>query len=57
MMEIVKLKDAKFGTPKAYTRVTGYALKNEEGYIAFPGDVLGYGIRIPYMLRGGKAAL
>jgi len=57
-MEIVKIKDLKFGTKKAYAMSSGYAFHEDgKGYLAFTSDTGKYGILTPYIPCGGKKAL
>ena len=57
-MQIIKLKDARFGSNRIYTVVSGYAFFEEgKGYIAFSSDRDKYGILTPYIPLGGRKAL
>lgn len=57
-MEIVKLKDIKFGTPALHRLISGYAFfEPDKGFLAFSHDRDQYGILVPYIPCGGKKAL
>lgn len=59
-LEIVKLKELKFGNKLAYTIPTGFALRHKElGFLSFEADNKDtkYGVKIPYIPVGGKKAL
>jgi hypothetical protein len=51
-MEITKLTNAKFKTPKGIAICNGYTLKTSNGYVAFKCDE-----GLPYMPLGGHRAL
>lgn len=58
-LEIVKLKNAKFGTPRLYKSVTGYAFYDAKkgGYWAYSAHRDKHGILAPYTPCGGREAL
>ena len=56
-MKIVKLNGAKFGNNTLYKMVSGYAIQDKDGFIAFTCDRDKYGILTPYSPKGGKKAL
>lgn len=59
-LEIIKLKDLKFGNKLAYTVPTGFALRHKElGFLSFAADNIDakYGVKVPYIPVGGKKAL
>lgn len=57
-MKIVKLTNAKFGTPSLYKVVSGYALyETGRGYLAYSSDRDKRGVLTPYIPLGGKKAL
>lgn len=59
MLELKRLKNARFGFPHMWKVVTGWALYDEErgGFVAFSVHRDKYGILVPYCPRGGKKAL
>lgn len=59
MMEIRRLRNARFGTPSRYAEVTGRALYDpiRGGYYAFSNDRGDNGVVIPYIPLGEKKAL
>ncbi|HIS62152.1 MAG TPA: hypothetical protein IAC14_07890 [Candidatus Scybalomonas excrementigallinarum] len=57
-MEIVKIKNKAFGRKEIYQLANGYCFKvTGKGYLAFSANRDEFGVLLPYMPQGGKAAL
>lgn len=58
MMEIKRIKDARFGSHKLYRKATGWCFYVAgKGYVAFSDSRDKYGILTPYIPAGGKETL